>query len=215
MTSHHLTALGGALAVLLFCGACATNQPADPTSAPPEPSASATATPAPTPTTPALDLDDPASWVIGFDSVGPLTIGGSISAERVGMTAFSDDSQPEACALVVFRGIAPDVPSVWAQPDADPDVIDVIVVTGDGEAAPYSTGSPKTAEGVGIGATEAEVLAAYPGITEQPSEVVPDFSYYAVSDDSGRYIDFTVDPAGLVESSALSDQSVPPYEYCG
>jgi hypothetical protein len=214
MTGYaRLAALGGATAVLLACGACSTPTPSDPTSAPPQPEPSATASATPTP--PALDLDDPASWVIRFDSVGPLTIGGSISAERVGMTAFSDDSQPEACALVVFQGLEPDVPSVWAQPDTDPDVIDVIVVTGDGEAAPFVTGSPTTVEGVGIGSTEAEILAAYPGITEQPSEVVPDFSYYAVSDDAGRYIDFTVDPAGLVESIALSDQPVPPYEYCG
>jgi hypothetical protein len=206
----------GAIAVLIACTACAPDDPSGTPTATPTETPAATPSPAPSGTATAepLDLDEPASWTIDFSGVGPLTLGGSISAERVDMTAFSDDSQPEACALVVFSALAEDVPDIWAQPGTDPDVSDVLVVTGNGEPAPFVIGSPTTATGIGIGATEGELLEAYPEIASKPGPN-PESLTYSVTDGAGGYINFAVDPSKLVESIAISDQSVIPYEYCG
>ena len=204
----------GAVAVLIACTACAPEQSSGTPTATPTATPSSTPTPSVTPTAPPLNLDDPASWTIDFTGVGPLTLGGSISAGRVDMTAFSDDSQPEACALVVFSALVDGVPDVWAQPGTDPDISDVLVVTGNGEPAPFVTGSPTTETGIGIGATEGELLEAYPEIAAKPGPN-PDSLTYSVTDGAGGYINFAVDPSKLVESIAVSDQSVVPYEYCG
>jgi hypothetical protein len=168
-----------------------------------------------TPRTDGTAAGDPATWVIGFTEVGPLSIGGSIDEARGAMTAFADASAPDECPLVVFDGIEDDVPTIWAEPDAGLTTIAQLVVTGSGGSTEFTSGSPRTADGIGVGSTREQLLAAYPGIEQQNDDEPPAFAYYALTDGSGRYIDFAVDGEGRVDSIALHDSPVPPSEYCG
>jgi hypothetical protein len=199
-----------AIAVLVACTACAPSEPA------PTETVTQTVVPTPssTPTEEPIDLADPSSWTIDFAGVGPLTLGGSIAAERASMTAFVDDSDPAVCTLAVFDGSAENVPTIWAEPETDLDTTKELVVTGLGEPAPFVAGSPTTEAGIGVGATEGELVAAYPEIvpTQGPG---PDSTSYSLAGGSGGYINFTVDTAKLVESIAVSNSPDIPYEYCG
>jgi len=204
----------GAIAVLIACTACSPQEPsAEPTSAPTE-SQTTAPTPSSTPTEEPLDLADPSSWTIDFAGVGPLTRGGSVSAERASMTAFVDDSNPEACSVVAFDALAENVPGIFAVPAADLDTTTDLVVSGDNTPELLADGSPTTEAGIGVGSTEAELNAAYPDLLAQPGPGA-DSTHYTLTDDAGGYIHFTVYPTQIVQSIAISESEAMPYEYCG
>ena len=209
-----LTPTLGIIAVLVACTACSATQSSGASTTAPTAPQSEAPTPTATPTAEPLDPADPSSWTIDFAGVGPLTRGGSISAESPGMSAFVDGSNTEACSLVVFDALAEDVPDIFAVPGADLDTSDELVVSGNGKPAPFVTGSPTTEAGIGIGATEGELIAAYPEVASEPGPS-PDTLKYSVTDGAGGYINFTVDPSRLVESIAISGSDLIPYEYCG
>jgi len=208
-----LTPALGAVAVLIACTACTSNDP----SATPTPTSAATTTapPAPssTPTAEPLDLADPSSWTIDFSGVGPLTRGGSIAAERASMTAFVDESNPEVCAIVTFDGIDEDVPDISSVSAADPDISTDLLLSGENTPDLFAAGSPTTEAGIGIGSTEAALNAAYPALQAQPGPGA-DSVHYTLTDGTG-YIHFTVYPTKLVQSIAVSASPTLPYEYCG
>lgn len=203
--------IGGCLIVGILLAGC--NSPATVVLATNEsaagPKASATAI-----TTPELDISDPASWIITFDGVGPLTIGGSLTAEASLMTAFTRGS--ETCPAGAFSSTT--APSVWALVKTDNTSIDKLVVTGNADPARFVATTPKTIEGIGIGASLAQLTAAYPSIVrtgEYPAgEFDPNVIYFGVSNSSGRWIDFSI-VNGLVESITIQASGIPDAEMCG
>lgn len=196
-----------ALAVVLLAG-CAPTTPALSDTALPEPEVSATQSP--TPPAPAIDLADPSSWIIDFSGVGPLTIGGSLAEQRQSMTAFTDSSGPE-CPVGMFDLI--DSPVIWVHPGND-DSIDVIalgVKVFRPQIGDVSAGSPKTAEGIGVGATVDALRAAYPTLEETGS--ISAWTHFAVAG-SPNWIVFSV-LDGVVDAITVGPNSVPPSEFCG
>ncbi|PPF66979.1 hypothetical protein C5C18_10285 [Rathayibacter tritici] len=180
--------------------------------------------PASTPTPPDVPGPTPstadggvASWIIGFDGVGPLTLGAAL---------------PEATAALDATGLAPiedgECPSdhrnlpgdgnAWIQVDADPSGSTVALVSvwdpaADGGVQAPGT-LPATAEGITIGSSAAELRTAYPELTTW--QTLSDEPGYAIDDDRGRRIWFRVDGASdVVQAVSVSQSDRFPVGGCG
>ncbi|WIB64238.1 hypothetical protein [Curtobacterium sp. MCBD17_040] len=174
----------------------------------PMPSTTATPTTPPAatpPASPTLDLADPTTWTITGAGVGPLTIGGSVTAEGASMTAYtrSDDCPNPNIAMWRRTGS-----SVWTQalPDAR-DVVHGILLQGAGAS------SPRTAQGDTLGTPLATLEAHHPDLVQIREDDQEDYRGYQ---DHGAWIVFDVrSTPQQVRSIWVSTDRVPPYEFCG
>lgn len=178
----------------------------------------APATPAPTPTTPptpaapTIDLNDPSTWVIGFDGVGPVKLGSSFEEQQQTLPAFTDftdtvcvgfnvDLQAPTGFAIRFIG-SPDRPNTTAA-----------ITFGDGGSPVIDdrAATPKTAEGIGIDSTKEELLSTYPGIEKTGMYQSDENSYYGLSDGNGGWIVFAIinDTVGVIQ---IANESLIPYE---
>jgi len=162
-----------------------------------------------------IDPGDPSSWLITFDGIGPLTIGGRISEQRASMTSFTEEMDPNGCPLAVFRIPGSPMPHLWAAPGDDGDTVSMVAAHGGADPVLAAPGSPKTVVGVGVGSSEAELLTAYPD-TSKVAGRVPDLGHYSLSNGTGRWIHFSIyGPDTFVTSITVNEWDRPPYEVCG
>jgi hypothetical protein len=198
----------GAL-LLSGCAAAAATPPTEkPTvAAQPTESSSATAS-TPTSTPNAINLDDPSSWIIDFTSVGPLAVGGDISAIDQSMTAFTRATYDGCPSVISFT--KPEFPTFVIPDRLGTGVVEQIVLQAGVSAAEYSPNSPRTSTGIGIGSTQEELTAAYPALTFIDDHNTP---HYAVSDDNGNWINFSI-YENLVNDIVVRASSVVAKEYC-
>ncbi|MGX5682517.1 hypothetical protein [Schumannella luteola] len=206
------TRLIAAIAATVLLAGCAPA--ADPAPSP-SPTATATATSTPTPTpTPTLDLSDPANWVIGFDSVGPFEFGQPIADARAaaaGASYVEGEGVPDCRVAFLSREGSPSLTlPYW--PD---DVVTAIWVRNLGDsnvlAQDLAAASPKTEQGIGIGSTRDDVVAAYPDYTVLGEEA-DFFTVYSVAGPSG-YLVFTME-YGVVEAIASTTLNNFSFEFC-
>ena len=194
-----------AVAVLLLAG-CAPQTPATPT--PTATSSSPSPTPTPTPT-PTPDFSDPAAWVVGYGSVGPLVVGGSLAAAEpyFGTLAFS---RQEPCPWFVI--LENSELTIWVMTSqADDDLIEQVVL-GDSGAPDPAEVQLRTAAGLSVGSSLADVVAAYPDIVESQGKYSRIFS---TTDGSGNYINFSVNDSDVVGSVVVRTSPEVYGEYCG
>jgi hypothetical protein len=180
-----------------------TPTPTTTPSPPPTPSA----TPSPSPTFPALDVADPSTWLITFQGIGPLVVGDPLATVRQSMDgAFTPADDGGLCASwdvgPAFTSIVPD------QGDESAPIAFAAILGGDAAAG---ENTPRTAAGIGIGSTAADVMAAYPDATEQQNSYGPNLS---ITDNGGVYIDFPLRD-GVVDGAVVIDTPIVPDEYCG
>jgi hypothetical protein len=201
MTSARWSALAGSAALGLVLLAGCTPAPAEP-SASPAPSSEAEPTPSssPEPTEPPARAD----LVLRPDGLGTLVIGEPVpeADDPTAMIVFDDD----ACVSDI-GGIAPGDPNAgaWVQIplyDAGPEgggifgvgVSDGGIVEG---VQVYGSDEIPTEEGIRVGSTVAELLAAYPGIAG-PGGDVGISVFYLVDGPGGRLnIEVAVDDPEL------------------
>lgn len=223
---HHVvtTSVGLALVAACLTGCTATAAP-DPTAAAdpstPVPTASAVATdaaaaPSSTPsTTSAYRMDDPSTWTITGDEVGPIALGGRTDAE-------TDDLQ---AAYTLSDGECPAAPETqfWTN-ERNPGLI---VTTRDGDVSGVAVGnfepdavtvnSPTTEAGAGVGTSVQELQTRYPDLSYLGTygEERAAFSLWGI-DDHGSHITFELGEDGVhVGMVWVSEQPQPPYEFCG
>lgn len=209
---RHLPAAVAIATCVLLLSACANQQAESPTLAPSPaqtssggPSDTAVEqTPAPT----GIDLDDPRSWIIDFDSIGPLELDGDISATEQSMAAFARTVYDGCPSVLSFD--KPGFPSVVIPDMLGTGLVQQIVLQGGVTSAAVSSDSPRTISGIGIGATLDELTAAYPDITFQDDHNTP---HYAVQGDSGNWINFSI-YEGLVNNIVVRDSPAISKEYC-
>lgn len=145
---HHFLTAASALAITLALAACSPSAN-DPAQSPAAPSESA---PAPAPAPQPAPPPETSPRVLGLEGLGDLRIGlpppaGSAWAER-------GAQESDACRTIT----SPDYPGVYA-----------IVVGGKVQRITVGQRSDvKLAEGIGVGATEAEVKSWFGGFRETP-----------------------------------------------
>lgn len=179
----------------------------------PVPTPSTSPTPTSTPSTDPIDLDDPSSWVIDFESVGPVEFGEDAADARESLSHF-EETTLEECRVAMFE--APATPALWIVPpsDGDPSSLRGIVLTAEGDPGAAAPGSPTTEEGIGVGSTVDDLKAAYPDLVE--NEPVATRSSYSLAGPGDTFLVFTLDqeqPEFIADISVLNS-ATPAYEVC-
>lgn len=212
--------LAAGVSLVLLLAGCTAGTPAGGGTPSSTPSASETASPSPTPT-PTVEFDalDSSTWMITTSSIGPARLG-DIPDEQVavifepafvksnmceGLTGY-DPADP-ASAVSAFTGV-----SGFESPE-HPGWLRTVGVTA--FEAPLSgpvAGSPKTAEGIGLGSSRSELTTAYPAI--QPwtdPRGAGELPQFTLTDAEGSLI-FTIREDRVVSIVAAFD--LPPAGYC-
>lgn len=201
--------------VLISATACAQTSPGA-TSTPSDP-ASSSSVPSTSPepsTSPTADPADPTTWIITTDGIGPIEIGAQLPSTLAMLP--SDWTNDDNCSWTAW----------WNAPDAgygvmfvrgtqsptDP-IMEMSVYTA--VETPMAVPSPVTAEGLGIGATKAEVLKAYPDAVEGDS-LIGGGSWLRLASSGEAHIFFEY-REGVVGASdvAVTTAEQPAYEVCG
>lgn len=173
------------------------------------PVASASPTPSPTPTAdaaPVYSPDDFASWTIDFTGVGPLLLGTPVEEAAAVVTLPSESCRPGVVSYLGFSaaGVSPDAgaPMESVLVMYSPDAVDR------GEVTAW----PATEEGITIGSTIDEVLAAYPDAVGY--QTAYDTTVYSITDGS-VFIHFDDYGQGTLQSIVVSIYDQRPKEFCG
>lgn len=172
------------------------------------------ATPSPTPTaapSPPLpsespepaaaeDPAEPATWTIGFDGIGPVAIGQTREEAIAALAAFPVGPL-EGCPAPID---AVDLGSseIWLTDD----VLTALVLR-QPPLEPDPTGQPRTEEGITVGSTIDELLAAYPSAQQSP------LGDYSVDDGTGRWLHF-LGLNGTIYTIVINRFPTAPKEYC-
>lgn len=202
-----------ATAALLFAG-CAPASPSSTSSTTPSPTASVpapeTPSPSPTPTTPPEDPDDPTTWLITQDGIGPVRLGEPFDEARALLPAGAEHD-PEACFWTAW----------WDSPETGNQIYLVGATTAESDdvgpvdlvaSAAYQATSqigPVTAEGVGAGSTPDEIRAAHPDAVEAEGMIAGSFLQV------GRIFFAFPEGSERAASVVVTTAPEPPYEVCG
>lgn len=203
---------------MVFVGAVTGCAP-EPASAPPsspEPSAAETPSPSPSPTgAPEADPADPTTWIITENGVGPVEIGGDLGATLAGLPdTWTNDA--ENCAWTAWWQAEDSSYGLYAVRGTESDtapISEISVYTS--LEVPTAVPSPVTAEGLGLGATKAEVLAAYPDAGEGVAEVGGG-SWVMLAGDGDAHVFFEFrGGADAASDVVVTTRDQPSYEVCG
>ncbi|WP_285464769.1 hypothetical protein [Agromyces sp. NBRC 114283] len=200
-----------AVAALLLAGCASGPEPT------PTPPASETSTPTPTPTltptpTPvaAPDPADPSSWLISADGIGPIERGAAYPDAIDSLTELYSVEPSGLCPELVYlrRDGAADVLVIRSE---DGSLVHRVWVFGSVRDPEGLRDGGATEAGIRLGATVAELQAAYPDlelVIERPSSTV-----FSVGDDEAGWIIFTA-VEGVVGGIAAADTKFTPQELC-
>lgn len=207
--------LAGAMlmaAVLSSCASApepsgsASSTGAPPTSSDPSPSPSAS-----TPET--ADPDDPATWIVTEDSIGPVHLGDTFSEARDAVRSWTVD---DACSWTAFWNAPDNSLTAYfshdnAEQDGTVDTIDVAALV-----ALKPSDGPRTSDGIGMGSTRDEVRAAYPDAEEQ-TPTIGDATMLRVGDggSEGSLFFTFAEGSDTVSAITVTSRDEPPYEVCG
>jgi hypothetical protein len=204
---HIRRALAAVVLTTAMLSGCSTQPPTSPTTA----EANETSTPAPAPTKPAL-----ADLIVTPEGIGDVIVGEpprSENAETALLTFVEGYCQPAIDELIELYGSEPGLspdkwvanfePALSGQSDSPfavsvvDDAINLIVI---------NDPALQTGEGVGLGSTRAELLAAYPNATLEPGSIANTSELYVVEGEHSRIemeISLTNEVVGL-ENAALN-----------
>ena len=168
--------------------------------------APATEEPVATPTVPPLDLGDMTTWIAGSTGIGPVERGASWAAVQAQLRGATVEPMCPTAEFFTMDASA----TVYVGLEADGDTIGQVWAAGDATDAT----SPATAVGIRLGATLADLQAAYPGIAESVLPFPSDTTAYAVADADGTWIVFSLRDDVVTQIGATAAQ-YPPKELCG
>jgi hypothetical protein len=204
-----VTVAWAVLGVLALAGCASVNVAGPPTSTASE-AETPSVTPTPSPTR--VDMSDTANWILGFGTLGPLTVGGTITDAGRALDRFTV-LQQDACPRVAFvtsTTTMPGRPTVTAPLADDGSILQL--ATYEPGATLDASFSPRTAAGIGLGSTETELNAAYPDAISAVGR--SESTVYSIKNGSGLYINFAV-TNGAVVQMVTRDTTKIDGEYCG
>lgn len=179
-------------------------------SAAPDPSPSASPSAAPT-----VDPADPTTWIISENGVGPIDIGGDLAATLAELPdAWTNDT--ESCAWTAWWNAPDSSYGLYfvrgTESDAAP-IGEISVYTA--VEAPTAVPSPVTAEGLGLGATKADVLAMYPDAQEGTAQIGGG-TWVMLSGNGDAHVFFEFrEGADVASDVVVTTRDQPSYEVCG
>ena len=188
-----------AIVIIIVISSGGNSAPPPPT---PTPTMTPTATPTPTPTTSPTPTPTPAdpsaAWVFESGSFGPIALGANGPETAAGL---GWEHTPGDYCFELYQG-----PSGELVPN-DPRWLVSYGAFDDGRGiqwigiaainvATVSPSGPKTAAGIGLGSTEAELLAAYPGAVINRDTGA--YREYVVDGGNGTYLHFATGSDGAV-----------------
>lgn len=159
---------------------------------------------------PEADPDDPSTWLITEDGVGPLVLEEPFS-DALAVMPEGTTNDAENCAWTAWWNAPDDSYGLYAARDSA-DADDSSPVTVIDIAAwddPAAAEGPKTAEGVGLGSSVSDVKAAYP---DGVDVVLEGGGIDAVQVGS---IFFQYRDGSSVSAVTVTSLPQPPYEVCG
>jgi len=201
-------------AVLVGCASPAGPDPSTPSSKPDVPAATVTPEPSATadqsaPVDPA-DPADPSTWLISDTGIGPIELGMPYS-DALGLMPPGTENDPERCAWLAWWTAPAEDYNVYTAGSSDtPGAGTVVLVATEAPAGSAVAPGPRTAEGVGVGSTVAEVQEAYPSAVETADSTDPSIVHLR----AGR-IFFTYREDPVIRAVTVTTAEVPPYELCG
>ena len=202
-TRTRSAAIVAAAALALTLAGCATpvtTGPTDPAGLEPSPSVTATAS-APSPSASAESA--------GPEGIDGVRVGEPFASETDGIAGFMLVEGCEGVGTATREGY-----TLTVQRDgAGGEDSDVVLVSASVTADEAGMSGPVTAEGVGIGSTVAEALAAYPDADEVASEGDRRHLRVAEADGSALFLSYTEGDEVIWALTATSLES-PPYEPC-
>ncbi|MFB7250399.1 hypothetical protein [Microbacterium sp. NPDC056234] len=160
------------------------------------------------------DPDDPSTWIVSADGMGPVLIGGEFDAALAELpTSWTSDGA--ACSWAAFWN-APDnsfsMHFVRGAEDQSEPISEISAST----MADSVTGAvgPETAEGIGVGATRDEILDAYPEAEEGTATVDGEWIRVASESDGQIFFQFLTG-AERAWAVTVTTRDEPSYEVCG
>lgn len=172
----------------------------------------------------AFDPADPGTWIVDYDRVADVQVGGSASAlaAAAGLPKVADtiDCPPGYGISVAVRPVTVAVLELASRGHdvPDPTFTYASVSARTAPDAPL-VDWPSTAQGIRLGSTEAQLLAAYPGIRTTHSRYDDNMGYttYAAGPSGDRYLVFqvAVSPSGartVIDFQSSTTDSV--YDVC-
>lgn len=186
------------------------------------PAHTSTSTPAPsdtrtpTPTSAAVEVhaqaedpDDPATWVIGFDGIGPVKLGFPLAELAEETPTLSDETYDECRPSQVTLVSADELRlNAFGATDAEDRVGSLYL---NARLPRDAQTLPRTEAGIGIGSTETELLTAYPGI--RVTGTYSTSTYYAIQNESGTWVVFGI-WNDQVDAIGVGPQNILPKEFC-
>jgi len=213
-TTRNILLLGAVVMTAALGGCAATSAPAG-SATPTDPPVTSSASPSPSTSPsdePTLDLNDPASWIVTENSIGPVQLGEPFSQAREAVPTWTVD---ETCSWAAFWN-APDHSLTAyfvhdsAEQDGEVTTIDVAALV---PLAPSD--GPRTSDVLGFGSTRAEVLAAHPDAEEQTSTIGEAEMLRVDGAGEGSLFFTFAEDRDAVSAITLTLLDEPPYEVCG
>ncbi len=183
---------------------------ADPPVASPSPSASPTESEAP-----AADPSDPSTWLITETGVGPIEIGGDLSATLAELPQPWTNDTASCSWSAWWNSEDADFGMYFVRGPEDPasPISEISVYTA--AEAPAPSSSPLTSDGLGLGASRAEVMASHPDATEGAAEIGGG-TWLMLPGDGAAHVFFEFREGSDVASDVVvTTRTSPSYEVCG
>lgn len=200
-----------AFGVLILAG-CSSAEPLPQTSAPDEATSAPPVEPSPTPE-PSTDLDDPASWTVTHQGIGPVELDGDFAATLSELPeAWENDDHCSWAAWWNAEDQSYSVDFVRGTESED----EPIVLVSASAAEPVTPGvGPRTDDGLGIGSTKDEVRMQHPDAAEGQSQI-GEGSWLSVPGDGGTiFFEYYTAEATQANAVTVTTLEEPPYETCG
>ena len=160
------------------------------------------------------DPEDPSTWTVSPEGIGPVLIGGDFDATLAELpTTWTSDGA--ACSWAAFWN-APDTSFsmhfVRGAEDQTEPISEISASTvADSVTDPVG---PETAEGLGVGATRDEILATYPDAEEGAATVDGEWIRVPSESDGQIFFQFLAG-ADRAWAVTVTTRDEPSYEVCG
>lgn len=204
-----------ALAVTSLVGCAGASTPAPTPTGGSTPSETAPITPSPTAESREEDPADPGTWIIDAEGVGPIDVGGDFASTLGGLAApwTNDTANCSWSAWWMAADSAYGMSFVRGTESDTAPIREISVYTA--AETPAAVPGPVTEEGLGVGASKAEVRAAYPDAQDGVATIGGD-TWLMLPSSTDAHVFFAFrENSDTAWDVTVTTGAEPSYEVCG